>query len=97
MPKKALHHIVDIFPGRWARICELYESDAEFRMICEDYDDLIMAKRRLRESCDNGAAARKHEYEQVAHELKAELRAMLDNGELAPAGRHSIPPHGKTR
>jgi hypothetical protein len=57
------------FPGSEAAIRDLFEADEQFRELCADYGDCLMALRRLREQ----GPGRDDRIEQYA-----ELRACLE-------------------
>lgn len=64
------------FPGRELEIHRLQTQDADFRGICDDYDEALTALRRWEGAERDDARA--EEYRQLTAELAAEILSILD-------------------
>ena len=72
------------FPLRDLEVRRHYDHDAEFRQICDDYDEALTALRRWQEAKDD---VKTDEYRKLSAELEAEILAILDD----PRGRRAHP------
>ena len=73
VPKMAA--LAALFPDRELALRRLHAQDADFRGICDDYEEALTALRYWQGKKD---AARAEEYPQMAEELEVEILAALD-------------------
>ena len=72
----AIELLVRSLPAAAERIGRLYGCDLEFRGVCEDYRDCVVAQRRFARA----DPARAEDYRRLAAELLAEVIEMLKAG-----------------
>lgn len=72
----AIETLIRRLPGKAERIRRQFWQDAEFRAVCQDYQDAMAAVARLEISDPQRA----EEYRQLAAELFAEAKQMLKGG-----------------
>jgi hypothetical protein len=73
----AIEAVCGRLPASTERIRRRFWRDPEFRTVCEDYRDALQMLARL-DPRQPANVLRIDEYQQVAAELLAEARAMLD-------------------
>ncbi len=73
----AIETVCGSLPASAERIRRRFWRDPEFRTVCEDYRDALQMLARL-DPRQPANVLRIEEYQQVAAELLAEARAMLD-------------------
>ncbi|MER2507876.1 hypothetical protein [Amaricoccus sp.] len=66
-------HVLSQFPSAELAIHRFYARDADFRSICDDYEEALAALRHWQ-----GDAARATDFQRLATELESEIAAFLD-------------------
>jgi hypothetical protein len=79
--RKALDHILGKWPALRAKIIELYNSDDDFRILCEDYltssETIEDFRQKKIKNCDF-----ENEFIQVNQELEKEVLHLLEKNRL---------------
>jgi hypothetical protein len=83
-PKAALVAVREKFPEATARIWELFQKNASFKSLCEDYRDCLAAWQYWRQAASEDAPALCQSYTELLEELEQEVREYLGR-EQSPA------------
>jgi hypothetical protein len=67
--------LVNRFPDRELAIRRLYACDADFRAVCDDYEEALRALRHWQATGDE---AKTEDYRQLVDDLGAEVLAIVD-------------------
>lgn len=74
--QKELDIILEHFPGFRGRIIELYQSNEDFKLLCEDYWQCRMALQKFREHLQEDTNTEK-EYMRLCMDLEKDARKFL--------------------
>jgi hypothetical protein len=77
-PKAALASVLEKFPGRAARLRELFQQSPSFQSLCEDYQDCLAAWQYWRQADSAEAPALCQSYAELLQELDQEVRQYLE-------------------
>jgi hypothetical protein len=74
----ALASVIENFPGAVARIRELFQQNASFQDLCEDYRECLATLRHWRQAASEQAPAYCKIYAELLQELEQEVRLYLE-------------------
>jgi hypothetical protein len=74
----ALGLVLDVFPNADKLICRLYAKNSEFRLLCRDYADALVAIQIWQRSIKTEAPQRVMEYQSLVGELQKDIRQYLE-------------------
>jgi hypothetical protein len=70
-------YVLKRFSDHWQSITRLFDQNEDFRALCTDYADAVLAKEQWLTSSDPAASDRVEEYDDLMIELEYELMQYL--------------------
>ena len=74
----SLRTALEALPESSESICQIYSTDDEFRLLCQDYVDTLNAIKTWRQSEKNEAPMRVKEYQSLAGELRRDMKIWIE-------------------